>query len=238
MAATSARAEQQTQRVAAQEQAALARLRVVHDSSWWNAADIRQVGDTWQIVDAYRGRPDAVAVREVMAREVTSRWGVTPGVDADSAAVRRLLEQAEQGWEQERAEVRRAMRDRNITLADEEGAARDDRHAQQANDTRPTQPDEAASSDRIGLEQARVRADTLDRQAADGYDSAEQRRARAEGYAQSGHQHATEARILADESNALPAAYATRSRVGRRRRPSRGPHQPRPGYRVVGDRSW
>ncbi len=236
--ATSTQAEHQVRQVAAQEQAAMARLRLVHDPSWWTAATIGQVGDTWQIADAYRGHHDANAAREIMTREITTRWGVTPAVDADSAAVRRLLEQAERGWQQERDEVRRARRDHTKAQVVEDEADRDDRQAQQARYATPPQSETAAGTDEVGeVEHARARADSLNQQSEDRYDSAEQRKARAEGYARSGNQRATETRILADEGNALPAVYATRARPSRRRRPSRGPHQPRPCYRVAADRS-
>ena len=231
----STQAEDRIRQAAAQEQAAMARLKVAHDSSWWAAATIPQVGDTWQITDAYRGHPDAEAVRQIMTRQITTGWGVTPQADADAAAVRRLLEQAEHGWQQERDEVRRARRDHTKAQVVEDEADRDDRQAQQVNDATPPQSETAAGTDEV--EHARARADNLNQQSEDRYDSAEQRKARAEGYARSGNQRATEARILADEGNALPAVYATRARPSRRRRPSRGPHQPRPYYRVAADRS-
>ena len=93
--AASTRADQQARQAAAQEEVATTRLRLVHEPNWWASATIGQVGDTWQIADAYRGHHDANAAREIMTREITTRWGVTPAGDADSAAVRRLLEQAE-----------------------------------------------------------------------------------------------------------------------------------------------
>ena len=38
----------------------------------------RQVGDTWQISDAYRGHTDAHTAREVMTRGIGTHWGITP----------------------------------------------------------------------------------------------------------------------------------------------------------------
>jgi len=234
--AASTQAEDRMRQAAAQEQAAMARLRLVHDPSWWAAATIPQVGDTWKIADAYRGHPDVDAAREVMARGIATGWGVTPEPDLDAAAVRRLLEQAERGWQQERDEVRRAGRDRSRARTVEDKADHEDRHTQGAKDPTPLSETEAGT-DQVGeVEQARKRADSLDQEAEDGYDSAEQRQVRAEGYAGSGNQRATEARILADKGNAFPAVYATRARPSRGRRSSRGPHQPHPRYRVVGDR--
>lgn len=230
VAAASAQAEQRTRQAAAQEQAAMARLRLVHDPTWWTAATARQVGDAWQISDAYRGRPDVDAVRAVMAGEIRTRWGINPEVD--SAAVRQLLEQAEQDRGQQRAELSEAERDRGtsdvvLKAADGQERAQD----------RSLHTEAVVGVGQAGeIEQARARADSLDRQSGDRYDSAEQRRARAEGYSRSGNQRATDARIVADEGNALPPTFATRTRTGRRRRPSRGPHQPRPRYRVLGDR--
>ncbi|WP_300084115.1 hypothetical protein [Propioniciclava sp.] len=232
--AASTRAEQQARQAAVQEEVAMARLRLVHDPNWWASATIGQVGDTWQIADAYRGHHDVDAAREVMTREITTRWGVTPAGDADSAAVRRLLEQAERGRQQERDEVRRARRDHTRAQVVEDEADRDDRQAQQARYATPPQSETAAGTGEV--EHARARVDGLSQQSEDRYDSAEQRTARAEGYARSGNQRATEARILADEGNALSAVYATGARPSRRRRPSRGPHQPRSYYRVVADR--
>lgn len=58
------------------------------------------------------------------------------------------------------------------------------------------------------VEQARARAGRLEQHGADGHESAEQRQTRVQGYARSGEQRATQARILADEGNALPLAYA------------------------------
>lgn len=227
--AASARIEQQTQQADAQEQAALARLRVVHDPNWWTAATARQVGDTWQITDDYRGHPDVDASREVMAREVTTGWGVTPEPGMDATAVRRLLEQAEHGWEQKRAEVRRAGSDRDRDQVVQDDADRDGRTTEHAEAVFGV--DEGTE-----VEQSPERADSLDQPAENAWDSAEQRQARAEGYARSGNKSATEARVLADEANACQPTYATRARPSRRRRPTRGPRQPRPRYRVAGDR--
>lgn len=232
VAAASAQAEQRTRQAAVQEQAAMARLRLVHDPNWWTAATVRQVGDTWQISDAYRGRPDVDAARAVMAGEIRTRWGINPEADANSATVRQLLEQAGQDRRQQRAELSEAERDRGTAHAVLK-AADDQERAQD----RSLHTEAVVGVGKAGeIEQARARADSLDRQSGDRYDSAEQRRARAEGYSRSGNQRATEARILADEGNALPPTFATRTRTGRRRRPSRGPHQPRPHYRVLGDR--
>ena len=83
----STQAEDRMRQATAQEQAAMARLRLVHDPNWWAAATIPQVGDTWQIADVYRGHADVDAAREVMTRQITTQWGVTPAGDADSAAV-------------------------------------------------------------------------------------------------------------------------------------------------------
>jgi hypothetical protein len=80
------------------------------------------------------------------------------------------------------------------------------------------------------VEQANAQVDNLDRQREHPYDSAKGRQSRAERYAQSGNHRAAEARILADEANALHPTYATRARLSRRRRISRGPCQPRPRY--------
>ncbi|BEH02738.1 hypothetical protein brsh051_20190 [Brooklawnia propionicigenes] len=235
--AASARAEHQISQAAAQEQAAMARLRLVHDPNWWAAATVRQVSDTWQIADAYRGRQDADAAREIMTREITTHWGVTPQADADAAVVRRLLEQTEQDRQQERAEDHRAEHDRRRGRAIEDEADDQDRQAQRANRPAELRSETVTGTDEVvEAKQTRIRAEGLDQQSADGYDSAEQRDARAEGYARSGDQRATQARILADEGNALPPEYATRTRPGRRRRSSHGPHQPRPYYRIVGDR--
>lgn len=232
--AASARAEHQISQAAAQEQAAMARLRLVHDPNWWAAATVRQVSDTWQIADAYRGRQDADAAREIMTREITTHWGVTPQADADAAVVRRLLEQTEQDRQQERAEDHRAEHDRRRGRAIEDEADDQDRQAQRANSTAEPRSETVIGTDGVvEVEQAQAR---VWEESSDGYDSVEQRQERAEGYARSGDQRATQARILADEGNALPPVYATRTRPGRRRRPSRGPHQPRPRYRVVGDR--
>lgn len=224
--ATSTQAEQQARQAAAQEQVAMARLRLVHDPNWWAAATIGQVGDTWQIAHAYRGHPDADSAREVMAREITTHWRVTPETDADSAAVRRLLEQA--GHDR-----------RNARFVQDE-ARREARRMQRASDTAGLRAETVTVADNDEpsevKQEARVMTDSLDQQGDDGHDSAEQRKARVEGYARSGNQRATQARLLADEGNAMPPVYATRTRPGRRRRPSRGPHQPRPSYRTVGDR--
>ena len=230
--AASTRAEQQARQAAAQEEVAMARFRLVHDPNWWASATIGQVGDTWQIADAYRGRQDTDAAREVMAREITTHWGVTPEADADSVVVRRLLEQAEHDRHQERGEDQRAERARTI----EDETIREGQHAQHVNDTAKPPSEMVAGTDEASeIGQARARADSLDQQTESQYDSAEQRQARAEGYAKSGNQRATQARILADEGNALPPVHATRLRSSRRRSPNRGPHQPRPRYRIIGD---
>ncbi len=235
--AASTRVEQQARQAAAQEEVAMARLRLVHDPKWWASATIGQVGDTWQITDAYRGHPDADSAREVMTREIATHWRVTPEADAVSAAVRRLLEQAEHDRQQERVEELRAGQDRNQGRTVEDEADGEFRHAQQAHNAAELRSEKADGADEIGEgEQERVRADSFDPQSVNGYDSAEQRQTRAEGYARSGNQRATQARILADEGNALPVVYATRARSSRSRRPSHGPHQPHPRYRVVGDR--
>ena len=235
--ATSTQADQQARQAAAQEQAAMARLRLVRDPNWWAAATIRQVGDTWQIADAYRGHPDADSAREVMAREITTHWGLTPGLDANAPVVRLLLEQAEHDRQQERAEDHRTEQDHNRGRTIKDEADHQDRHAQQANDAAELRTETAAGTDEVAeVEQMQSRAEGIDQQSVDGYDSVEQRRARAEGYAKSGNQRASQARILTDEGNALPPVYATLTRPGRRRRPSHGPHQPRPYYRIVGDR--
>lgn len=235
--AASTRAEYEISQAAAQEQVAMARLQLVHDPNWWAAATTTQVGNTWQIADAYRGRQDADAAREVMTREITTRWGVTPEADTDSAAVLGLLEQTEHDRKQESVEELRAEQDRNRGRAIEDEAGHQDRHAQRANSPAELRSETVTGTDGVvEVEQAQAREEGLDQHSADGYDSAEQRQTRAEGYSKSGDQHATQARILADEVNALPPVYATRTRPGRRRRPARGPHQPRPYYRAVGDR--
>lgn len=237
VASASTRAEQQAPRAAAQEEVAMARLRLVHDPAWWASATIPQVGDTWQIAGAYRGHQDADAAREVMTREITTHWGVTPKADAESAAVRRLLEEAEHSRQQERVDDRRAEQDRNRGRAIEDEAGHQDRHAQRANSPAELRSETITGTDGVvEVEQAQAPEEGLDQHSTDGYDSAEQRQTRVEGYSKSGDQHATQARILADEVNALPPVYATRTRPGRRRRPARGPHQPRPYYRAVGDR--
>jgi len=234
VSAASTYAEQQISQAAAQEQVAMARLRLVHDPNWWASATIGQVGDTWQITDAYRGHPDANAAREVMTREITAHWGVSPQSGTDAAVVRRLLEQAEHDRQQERADDHRAGQDRNRGRAIEGEADHQDRQAHRATSTAEPRSETVIGTDGVvEVEQAQAR---VWEESSDGYDSVEQRQERAEGYARSGDQRATQARILADEGNALPPVYATRTRPGRRRRPSRGPHQPRPRYRVVGDR--
>lgn len=234
----STQAEQRMRHAAAQEQAALARLRLVHDSRWWTAADIPQVCDTWQIADAYRGNPEVDAARKVMTREIATGWGVTPEPEMDATAVRQLLEQDEHGWEQKRAEARRAGHDRDRPQIVQDEADHEDRAGHQTRDNTLRSPEMTVGADEgAEVEQARVRAGSLDQKGENAWDSVEQRHARAEGYARCGDQHATDARILADEGNALPPTYATRGRPTRRRRPSRGPHQPRPRYRVVGDRA-
>lgn len=235
--AASVQTEQQARKAAAQEQAALARLRLVHDPNWWATATIQQVADTWQIADAYRGNPDANAACEVMTREITTYWGITPKADAESAAVRRLLEQAEHDRRQERVDDRRAEQERNGGRTMQDEADHPDRQAQGANNGAEPRTETVTGADEVAeVEQTRVRAEGPDQQSVDGYDSAEQRQTRAEGYAKSGDQRATQARILADEGNAWSPVYATRTRPGRRRRPSRGPHQPHPRYRIVSDR--
>ncbi|MEA5052414.1 MAG: hypothetical protein VB093_03070, partial [Propionicimonas sp.] len=216
--AASTYAEQQISQAAAQEQAAMARLRLVYDPDWWAAATIQQVADTWHIADAYREHPDAGAAREVMTREITTRWGVTPEADTDSAAVLGLLEQTEHDRKQESVEEFRAEQDRSRGQTIEDEAGGEDMPGQQANDAAELRSETAEHSDEICEGgRARARADSVDRQGADGYDSAEQRQARAEGYARSGDQRATRARILADKGNALPPVYATRARPGRGR---------------------
>jgi hypothetical protein len=236
--AASTRAEHQISQAAAQEQAAMARLRLVHDPNWWAAATIRQVSDTWQIADAYRDRQDADAAREVMTREITSHWRVTLETDADSAAVRRLLEQAEHDRQQERGEDQRAEHDRERARTIEDETNREGQHAQHVNDAAQPPSDMVAGTDEaFAIDQARARADSPDQQIDNQYDSAGQRQARAEGYAKSGDQRATQARLLADKGNALPPVYATRVEPGRRHRPLRGPHQPHSYYRILSDRS-
>lgn len=172
-----------------------------------------------------------------MTREITTHWRVTPEAHAVSGAVCRLLEQAEHDRQQERVEELRAGQDRNQGRTVEDEADGEFRHAQQANNGAEPRSEKADGADEIGEgEQERVRADSFDLQSVNGYDSAEQRQARAECYARSGDQRATQARILADEGNAWSPVYATRSLPSRRRRPSRGPHQPHPRYRIVSDR--
>lgn len=215
----------------------MARLWLVHDPNWWAAATIPQIGDTWQVADAYRGRQDADVAREVMTREVSTRWGVTPEANADSAAVRRLLEQVERDRQEGGVEDLHAEQDRNRGRAIEDEAGHQDRHAERANSPAELRSETVIGTDGVvEVEQAQAREEGLDQHSADGYDSAEQRQTRAEGYSKCGDQHATQARVLADEVNALPPVYATRARPGRRRRPARGPRQPRPYYRAVGDR--
>lgn len=234
--AASTQDEQQIRQAAGQEQAALARLQLVHDPNWWAAATITQVGDTWQIADAYRGHQDADAAREVMTREITNHWGVALEAQADLVRVRRLLEQAEHDRHHVRAESRHADDDRGNARVVGDERKREDENSQQVNGAAELRSATLTGADEDSeIEQRHVRADGLGRQYQDAHDSAEQRQARVEGYARSGNPRASESRILADEGNALPPTYATRTRSGRRRRPSRGPCQPFPRYRIVSD---
>lgn len=81
----------------AERAAARAELAPVYERSWWDAASVEQIANVHETATAWHGiDPEADRAGERIAQEVQERYGLdVRNLDADSAAVRGAIAQAE-----------------------------------------------------------------------------------------------------------------------------------------------
>jgi hypothetical protein len=188
-AASEQQARELAARLDAERSAARAQLAPVEHAEWWDRAQPADIAQVWETAHAWeRLDPDAGVAAERIRREVRDRFGID--VDApggDPAAVRAALER--RGHAENEAGTQRTQAGR-----DEGEAARLLAEADRAD-----QPD---------------RADVLEQDSSDSYDTAERRRdlaASLDGVADS---ETVQAHVVADTFQARPAAEAVADASG------------------------
>lgn len=220
-------AARQMSRTQAEQQAAHARLALVHDPAWWQTASASDIAHSWTIASAARPSQDTATAIGVMRRELAARYSITPGSRTTADELERPIDASV-------THHRRAERERSVAVSERTQArnldnSADVEHGRAAEASKPS----GHALDRPGPEtdegvnesdEAREKAADFDRRAADGYDSAEQREARARHYEASGNARAAEARRVADTAEGVSAIYATTGRTKSRRRRGRTPN--------------
>lgn len=100
-------------RMDAERQAVRADMEKVTKAEFWNQADAREVADTWQTIQAWKGDPRIDAAAERARQEIQARYGVDPAApDADPHQVRAEFER--RAAEQDRQEANNLMGLANI----------------------------------------------------------------------------------------------------------------------------
>ncbi len=214
-------------RAGAEQQAALARLALVHDPAWWQTASASDIAHSWTIASAASPSQDTAAAIGVMRRELAARYSITPGTRTTADELQRAIDASV-------THHRRAERERSVAVSERTQARNRDnsavvQHRRSAEASKPRaraieRPVLDVDEGVNGSDEARERATDFDRRAADGYDSAEQREARARHYEASGNARAAEARRVADTAQGVSAIYATTGRTKSRGRRGRAPN--------------
>ncbi len=220
-------AARQMSRAQAEQQAARARLALVHDPAWWQTASASDIAHSWTIASASRPSQDTAAAIEVMRRELAARYSITPGTRTTADELQRAIEAVATYPQQ-------ATRERSVPVSERTQArnldnSADVEHGRAAEASKPSgraidRPSAEVDAGLNESDEAREKAADFDRRAADGYDSAEQREARARHYDTSGNARAAEARRVADTAQGISAIYATTGRTKSRRRRRRTPN--------------
>lgn len=190
--ADSERAQLET-RLAAEQQASVARLDVVRDPQWWDKASREDVVATWQLSHTWREDPAAARAIDRMREEVKTRYGADVSSDSDGRQVDGLLQQAS-------ADRYRSNEERNRAQKEQAEARRIVAQADRA--------DQAQEGGTPTSEPER-----LDAQAEVTYDSAERRQQRADELERAGVDKETAAGVVrADAGQGRPATDAVRTR--------------------------
>ncbi|MCD2444370.1 hypothetical protein LQ757_18980 [Agromyces sp. SYSU K20354] len=212
----------------AEQLAARAELANVNRSEWWDRATPQNIGDSYQLANAWaREDTEAQRAKDTITEQVRDRYGVVASeLHPDPVALRDAIEEAERLRVQTDAERRRAQEDRAEAVILTAEADLLDRAAEQAREAAEFEPDpfDRADAERMAKEQE-DRAEQLRADATPMYDSAERREATARDLETKGLDTETIAtRMRADVSQGQPATEATRDTAKRapKARPSRG----------------
>ena len=215
-------------RFEAERLAARAELASIHRPEWWDRATPQQIGDTYQLANAWaREDGDAQRAKDTLSAELRNRYGIdTATLDRDAAALRAAVEEAEQQRVASDAERRRAQQDsaEAVSLTQEADAAEADAAEARAAAEFEPDPFERADAERMAKSHE-DRAAQLREEAVPAYDSAERREATARELEANGlSRDAVATKMRADVSQAAPATEATRTGGARspKARSSRG----------------
>lgn len=206
-------------RAGAEQQAALARLALVHDPAWWQSASASDIAHSWTIASSDTPSRDTAAAIGVMRRELAHRYNLAPDTRTTADELQRVVEAVSARQQQANREHSHAASERTQARNLNGSAGVEQGRAGQAELGRDRRTRTRASADsNVGINDSDEGRDLAGR-ADQGYDSAEQRESRARHYEASGNARAAEARRVADTAQGVSAIYATTtSTKGRRRR--------------------
>lgn len=192
------------------------------------------MSDSWQIADVFRGHLDADAAREVMARGITTHWRVTQGrtpmrpLFVDSSSKLNTIGSTHRAETAGLATI--ATLPGPLRTKPSVGTGTRNNRVRSSCEPRPgLAPTKTPGSIRRGRRDSTSLAPTGA--------AWSNKTGRPPGDTRDPGPNTTQVRILADEGNALPPVYATRVRLGRRRRHFCGPRQPRSYSRILSHRS-
>ncbi|GAA0353877.1 hypothetical protein [Micropruina glycogenica] len=233
-------AREHAARMAAERGAARASLSPVHRPEWWDTATAQDVTKAYTTAKAWSEvDPEAVRAEQRIVEEVRNRYGVDVTGGDEPAAVAEAIARADRARSQAAEERSGASGDRAEAVglmaaadATDRAAEADARRAEAEARSQDVDPElaDAIDAEQAGpvaaaqaeVDRARAQADAehgraseMREDAGQSYDSAERRKAMAQGLDHIVNRAAVDARVRSDVAQGRPAADAVTSAPGR-----------------------